>query len=270
MQTNKLITIMILLTCIPSAYAWTDEQDLFTENETCEFNVNPIFNTSTVDNPYWFEQEKYLHGDKDILSPYFRSNDVMDYCMDYDICKYVWDSSTSSYVKSACCITITECITCEYKVDANGDGYYALPDNFESQMNDGFLIKRYFQEMLNSGQIECSDFTTTDDSGDNPDVFGINASADVGNTNLNAVYTGYVTLTGESEKLMNSQGQDYGFDMDSIGGEGGSGALANQLGLGELDEGSLATKGMFNMLFYAFIPVLFILLWMKMSNKVMK
>ena len=266
----KIISLLLILTCIPSGLAWTDELDMFSENETCEFNVNPVFNSSTIDNPYWFEQEKYLHGDKAVLSPYFRSNEVVDLCVDYDICKYVYNTVTTSYEKSACCITITDCITFIYKVDANGDGYYALPDNYASQMNDGFLIKRYFQEMMNSGQIECSDFTTTDESGDNPDVFGINASADVGNTNLNAVYTGYVTLDKDSEALMNPLGKDIGFDVNSIGGEGGSGMLAGKIGLGVQDSASLGLGKIFNIIFYAFIPFLFILLWLKMQNKVME
>lgn len=268
---KNIIILLIILICVPSTLAWTDEQDLFTENETCEFNVNPIFNSSTVDNPYWFDEAAYFHGnDKTVLDPYFRSNDVVDYCVSYQVCKYIWDSSISSYIKTACCISIEECVTTIYTVDAAGNGYFKAPDNLmTTQLSDAWLIQRYYQEMINAGHIDCSEFITTDDPGDNPDVFGINATANVGNTNLNAVYTGYVTISGEAKKLLMAT-QTYGFDINSIGGEGGSAGLSNQLGVGGLDEGSKATKKMFNMLFYAFIPLLFMLLWMKMSNKVMK
>ena len=271
MQINKLIIMIILLTSIPSSLAWTDEQDLYTNNESCEFNINQIFNSTTVDNPYWFDEVAHFHGnDKTILDPYFRSNDQIDFCQTYDICKYVWNPSTSSYEKTACCITITECVTLEYRVDAAGDGYFAAPDDLmTTQLTDALLIKRYYQEMMNAGYIDCSEFTTVDDPGDTPDVFGINATADVGNTNLNAVYTGYVTISGEAEKLLMAT-QTYGFDIESIGGEGGSAGLSNQLGVTGLDEGSKATKGAFTIIFYGLIPLLFFLLWIKMSNKVMK
>jgi len=61
---------------------------------------------------------------------------------------------------------------------------------------------------------------------------------------------------------------EHGFDVDGIGGEGGSGALYSELGFGEMDEGSKGTKRSFNILFYAFIPFLFILLWLKMATKI--
>jgi hypothetical protein len=268
---KQLFVLLLIFISIPSTCAWTDEQDLFTENETCEFNVNPVFNSSTVDNPYWFDETAHFHGnDKTVLDPYFRSNDVVDFCMTYDVCKYVWDSSTSDYIKTACCIQITECVTLEYKIDVAGNGYYATPDNLMTkQLTDALLIKKYYQEMINAGHIDCSEFITVDDPGDNPDVFGINATANVGNTNLNAVYTGYVTISGEAEKLLMAT-QTYGFDMASIGGEGGSAGLANHIGISGLDEGSKSTKSAFNTIFYALIPFLFILLWIKMQNKVMK
>lgn len=62
---------------------------------------------------------------------------------------------------------------------------------------------------------------------------------------------------------------EIGFDINSIGGEGGSGLLADKIGWGDIGNTSGNIKNIFGILFYAFIPILFIMLWLKMSNKVM-
>ena len=265
---NKLIGILILLCCAINVSAWTDEQDLL-GNETCEFNVNPQFNSSTVDNPYWFDTNRHLHAnDRSILDPYFRSNEVIDYCTDYDVCKYVYDDATSAYIKSSCCITIEECVTLVYTVDANGDSYFKAPDNLMTkQLSDAILIQKYYQEMINAGHIDCSEFTTIDEDGISPDVFGIEIDVDVGNSNLDTVYTGYVTLTEEAKKALMSN-QKYGFDYNSVCGEGGSGDLANTLGWGKMDATSKEHKNSFEVFFYILIPIIFVLLVMKVMSKV--
>jgi len=271
MQSNlKIIGTLILLCCAMNAAAWTDEQNLFTNNESCEFNINPIFNTSTVTNPYWMDYNRYVHNPGNgILDPALRSNDQVDLSFTYDVCKYVYNPSTSSYLKSACCITIEEVVTMEYKVDANGDGYYAAPESLMAKdLTDAKLVKRYYQDMINAGHIDCSEYTNIDESGEgHPDVFGINATADVGNDDLNMVYTGFVALTGDDEKEVMT-GMDYGFDMGSIVGEGGSGELANTIGWGELDTTSKEHMATFDVFFYTLIPIIFILLVFKMFGKV--
>jgi hypothetical protein len=250
--------------------AWTDEQDLFANNESCEFNINPIFNSSTVTNPYWMDYNRYVHNPGNgIIDPALHSQNQMDLSFSYNVCKYVYNPSTSNYVKSACCITIEEVVTMEYKVDANGDGYYAAPEGLMTKdLTDAKLIQRYYQDMINAGHIECSEYTNIDEAGDgNPDVFGINATADVGNDNLNMIYTGFVAMTGDDEREVMA-GQDYGFDMGSISGEGGSGNLANVIGWGKMDGTSKDFLGSFDMFFYTLIPIIFILLVMKMLGKV--
>lgn len=266
----QVLGVFIILCCAINASAWTDEQNLFTNNESCEFNVNPIFNSSTVDNPYWMDYNRYVHNPGNgILDPSLRSNDQVDLSFSYDICKYVYNPSTSAYVKSACCITISEVVTMEYRVDASGEGYYAAPDSLMTKdLTDAKLIQRYYQDMVNAGHIDCSEYTNIDEAGDGkPDVFGVEASADVGNDQLNHVYTGFVALTGDDEREVMA-GQEYGFDMGSISGDGGSGDLANTIGWGKMDEGSKGSKNNFEVFFYTLIPIIFILLVMKMLGRV--
>jgi len=270
MQLNLKITgILIVLCCAMNASAWTDEIDIL-GNESCEFNINPIFNSSTVTNPYWMDYNRYVHNPGNgILDPALRSNEQVDLSFSYDICKYVYNPSTSSYVKSACCITIEEVVTMEYKVDTNGDGYYAAPEGLMTKdLTDAKLIQRYYQDMINGGHIECSEYTNIDEAGDgHPDVFGINATANVGNDNLNMIYTGFVAMTGDDEKEVMT-GQEYGFDMGSISGEGGSGDLANVIGWGKMDGTSKDHMANFNIFFYTLVPIIFVLLIMKMLGKV--
>ncbi len=74
-------------------------------------------------------------------------------------------------------------------------------------------------------------------------------------------------MTGDDEREVMA-GQDYGFDMGSISGEGGSGNLANVIGWGKMDGTSKDFLGSFDMFFYTLIPIIFILLVMKMLGKV--
>jgi len=268
---NKIVGILIVLCCAMNVSAWTDELGLYTENESCIFNINPIFNSSTVNNPYWMDYNRYVHNPGNgILDPALRSNNQVDLSFTYDICKYIYNPATTSYVKSACCITIEEVVTMEYKVDAAGDGYYTAPDNLmTSGLTDAKLIQKYYQEMINTGQIDCSEYTNIDEAGNDgePDVFGINATADVGNDDLNQVYTGFVAMTGDDEREVMS-GMEYGFDMGSLSGEGGSGDLANSIGWGDIDGTAKEHIDIFNIFFYTLIPIIFILLIMKMLGKV--
>lgn len=270
-QKNKIVGILIVLCCAMNVSAWTDEQDLYPNNESCEFNVNPIFNGSTVNNPYWLDYTRYVHNPGNgIMDPALRSRDQIDLQQDYDICKYIYNPATSSYVKTACCITISEVITLVIDYDTNGDAYYRCPDNLLStHLTDAKIIQRYYQEMINTGQIDCSEYTNIDESGTdgNPDVFGINATVDVGNDDLNQVYTGFVAMTGDDEREVMA-GMEYGFDMGSISGEGGSGDLANSIGWGEMDGTSKEHMDSFHVFFYTLIPIIFILLIMKMLGKV--
>jgi hypothetical protein len=264
------ITILILLCCAINVSAWTDEQNMFTENESLDYGVNEIFNSSTVTNPYWFDESRYLHGDSDILSPYFRSNDQIDFCVSYDICKYVYNPVSGEYVKSACCVNIEDCITAEIYMESDGINYYRYPQNLEQHISDGFLIKKYMQEMMNAGNLDCADYLNIDESqGDNPNVFGINATADVGNDELSVVYTGFVTLTGESETLL-SQSPEYGFDTDSVCGEGGAGGFSQQVGWGDIGEAGERGRSTFEIMFYMIIPLLFMILSVQMIMKVIE
>lgn len=274
-QKDKIISILIVLCCAINVSAWAEEVNIVA-NESCEFNINPIFNASTIDDPYWFDLNRYVHTTGDpLIDPVLRSNTEVSPCIAYKICKHVYDSSTSSYVQSSCCIEIEECITMVYKVDVDGTGYYGLPDDLlTTQIDDARLIKRYYQTMINDGHIDCSEFINLDEASDGsgdydlyPDIFGINVTVNVGNTELNEEYNGYLMINGATEEELMG-GQDYGFDMEGISSEGGSGDIANVIGWGKMDETSRDHMGSFNIFFYTLIPIIFILLIMKMLGKV--
>lgn len=274
-QKDKVIGILIVLCCAMNVSAWESEVNIV-ENESCDFNILPIFNESTLTNPYWFDLNKHVHSAGDpLISPALRSNDQTTFCITYQICKYLYDSSTSSYVQSTCCIEIDDCITTVYKVDAGGTGYYALPDDLmTTQIDDAKLVQKYYQDMINAGHIDCAEFTNLDESSDGtgdydlyPDVFGINVTVNVGNTELNEEYNGYLMLNGDAENELMS-GQDHGFDMEGISSEGGSGDIANVIGWGKMDETSRGHMSSFNVFFYTLIPIIFILLVMKILGKV--
>lgn len=269
-QKDKLIGILLILICSQNSFAWTSEQNMFSNNESCEFNVNPIFNGSTLDNPYWLDYSRYVHNPGNgILDPALRSVDQVDLSFTYDICKYIYDPATESYIKSACCITVSEVVTMEVDFDANGDVFYSPPENLmTTQLTDAKLIKKYYQDMVNAGNIDCADYTNMDEAGNNePDIFGINATASVGNDQLNQIYTGFVKLSGDDEREIFS-GQEYGFGAGGVCEEGGSGDIANPVGWGSMGETSKSHKKSFEVFFYTLIPIIFILLILKMIGKV--
>lgn len=261
MQTNAkyLVITLILLCSISNVYAWASEVAMV-GNESLDYGIDPIFNESTVNDPYRYD------ADKQLINPSFRSNDAFTMCTSYFVYKYEWDGS--SYVKNTdCYISIDECIAMQYKVDANGEGYYGIPDNWESQVSDGYLIKRYFQSMLNAGNIDCAEWDNIDESV-KPDVFEIESDIDVNRFDLDESVTGYVILDDDAEKNL-KRIQDHGFDINSIAGEGGSGALSNMVGWGDMDETSKEHKNLFDIFFFTLIPIIFIMLIANVVGKIL-
>jgi len=101
-------------------------------------------------------------------------------------------------------------------------------------------IHEFFRE--DPERIE--DFNTDED---HPDILNVSTLIDVSRLGLDSDDYGYTSVTSEELQEIGKKiaGQGYGFDMNSVGGEGGSVGLANQLGFTGLDEGSKGTKNAF-------------------------
>lgn len=107
-----------------------------------------------------------------------------------------------------------------------------------------------------------------DTNQDHPDILNVTTTIDADGTELDSTNYGYTTVSQEGLKEIEKEiGGDYGFDVNSIGGEGGMGLLAGQVGWGHVDDTGRKTKAGFEYMFYAFIPMLFILMWIKFVNK---
>lgn len=256
----KLLCLFIVLCCAINVSAWSDESNI-EGNESLSYGVSTIFNESTVNDPY-----RYFDTDKELFNVDAVSNDPVEMCTTYYIYKYEYDTSTSSYVKNTNCVySIEECVTFVYRERNDGTPYWVCPD-MAQQMTDGYLIRTYFQSMLNGGHVACAEYEATDET-DKPDRFGIEAHADVDNDDLDQVFSGYVEFDTDTEREL-TKNQNYGFDIDSICGEGGSGDLANAVGWGSMDEASTEHKSIFEKFFYTLVPIIFVLLVLKMIGKV--
>lgn len=260
MSQNKLVLIVLLFCCVSNVSAWGSEVDI-AGNETCVFTFNFLYNDTDIDNPHLYgNQERVL------IPSTLRSNDMVTMCMEYKIWKKVWDGN--SYVNDSTCYhIITQCIDAIYKLDVDGKGYFYLDSTTHQQMTDGYLVKRYFQNMLNAGNIECAEYNNTEET-DKPDIFVFDAIADVGNNNLHQVYSGAITLDEDGENALKQDHYDYGFEFDGHTGNS-EGAIFTSVGWG----GGVSTAGSdmehyFHLIFYGLIPILFILAIFKMMGRV--
>jgi hypothetical protein len=100
---------------------------------------------------------------------------------------------------------------------------YVLPPNFNEQMSNGFLVKRYFQELINSDSQYCNQYNNSDDV-DKPDVFYSGVTVDAGD-GTEQLSTMYVDLDAHDENVMRDEESGYGISLDGRGGEGGSGFM---------------------------------------------
>ena len=258
-----LITTVFVMLLNPVS-AWDSETGL-AENESIDYGTNTIFNQSTLSNPYRYyayeEEFAFIH-------PSIRSNDRITINTEYSICKYIYNGT--DYIQDVtCCITIEENVNLEYKVDVSGTGYWGVPDGWESVVSDGFLIKRYFQEMLNAGHLDCAEYNNSEEIED-PDIFYATVEVDVGNGDISQTFTGALVLDSNAEIAIKNKGHDFGFNLEGLGGEGGD-DIFNDINLGSgLTSGSKKCKSTFDLLFYGIIPLFFMFAVFKMIQKVGK
>lgn len=259
MSQNKLVLIVLLVCCVSNVSAWGSEVAI-AGNETCDYGFSFLYNDTSIDNPHVYDREQTL------MSPNMRSNDAVTFCTTFKIWKKVWDGS--SYVNdSSCYHYITSCVDLVYNLDVDGVGYYSMDSTTQQQMTDGYLVKRYFQDMLNSGNIACAEYNNTDET-DKPDIFVFDALVDVGNDDLNQVYSGAISLNEDGENELKQDHYDYGFEFDGHTGNS-EGAIFTSVGWGS----GVSTAGsdmehFFHLIFYGLIPVLFILAIFKMMGRV--
>lgn len=262
MYLHKLIIIGLLLISIGNAYAW-DEETGQVGNETLNTGFNPFINMSSSEIPFEYTYEREIMN-MPFTQGSYTSNNAIAICTNYKIYKQIWDGS--SYVQiNNCNISIDTCINLDY--DANKK-QYVLPENYKDVMTNGFLVKKYFQELINSNDIYCSTYNNSDEI-KHPDVLytEINIDASDGNEYIGYIYT---SLDDNAEMELSSYGNiDYGFSNIGKGSDAGTGSIYQGLNL--YGSGGGDTTGMselFNLIFWALIPFIFILCVFKMIGKI--
>ena len=124
-------------------------------------------------------------------------------------------------------------------------------------------IKEYFKN--NTEDID--DFIPIGQS-DHPDILNVTIDINGNGTAFDQSVQGYVAMTEDDLKGMKStiDGQDYGFSLSGMGGEGGIGEIYSSVGTGGKRSGGMSD--IFKYLFYALIPILFILSIFNMITKI--
>jgi hypothetical protein len=259
----KILFVGILFMTIGITSAWTDETPP-QNNETLNIGFNPILNETTVNNPYPYGMYPELMDESLLMSSYI-SNDPITTCTSYIVYKQVWNGS--DYVQiDTCNITIDTCVNLVY--DPVTD-VYELPNNWDQVVSNGFLVKRYFQELINSDSEYCSTFNSSDDS-EFPDVFYTIIDVDVEDGEEHIAYM-YTSVDDEDIEILSSEDTDYGFALDGRGSGGGSGSIYEGINMYGSSGGDTTGMGAsFKTIFWCIIPLIFILAVMKLSGRVME
>lgn len=247
MQTNKLlIAIMIILTCMPLSIAYSEEGG--------------------------------LEGDESYSIEYTEGHDYYEW---KDPQHPNWyDPIVKLIIKIIAFFTTDETITVTHNVSKeswNGAAYESTGDESSfswdlthdaNQTATTITTLDPVEEFFRDDRERIDEFDTSED---HPDILNISTTIDADGTELDSDDYGYTTVSEENLKEIEKEiGGDYGFDLNSIGGEGGSGLIAGKVGWGAQDETSIELGKVFGIIFFAFLPFLFIMFWIKMSNKVMK
>jgi hypothetical protein len=265
MLLNKIILVGIFLICIPVISAWNTAGELY-DNETLNVGFNPVLNESEANNPYPYGLYPEFMDDP-ILKPSLSSLDPLTMCTTYTIYKQIWDGS--NYVQiDTCHISIDDCVDLQYNSITN---MYELPDTWAEHVSNGFLVKKYFQELINSDSEYCSEWNSSDS--EFPDVFYSYIGVDV-NTGTNYTAYMYTSVSDDDIETLTTEKipdyGDYGLDTDGQGSDAGTGGIYQGLNIYGADKDGMAsgTMGMFKQLFYILIPILFILCAFKFIGKV--
>lgn len=259
----KLIVIGLFIMSIGTAIAWTDEVAPV-GNETLNLGFNPALNETTADIPYLYGMDIDVMNQPLLMSSYL-SNDAVTVCTTYTLYKQIWNGTDYEQIIN-CNISIDSCVDLIYNPSKDA---YELPPNFQQVTTNGFLIKKYFQELINSDSEYCSQWNSTDDI-DFPDVMYTTIEIDVNDGNTYEAYM-YTALDGDDVETLQSGDIDYGFALDGRGSGGSSGSIYEGIDMyGSSDSDTSGMAAGFNTIFWCIIPLIFILAVMKLSSRVMK
>jgi hypothetical protein len=259
MLLNKIIIIGILLINIGSCYAWGDETPIV-ENETSNTIFNPFMNATDPENAFEYSYEREIMN-MPFYQGIYTSNNAISVCTSYKIYKQIWDGS--SYVQvDNCNVSIETCVNLNYDANKN---QYVLPDNYDDVTTNGFLVKKYFQDLINSDSVYCSNWNNSDEI-DNPDIFYTEIIVDTGEADN---YMGYIytSLDNRAEKELSKGKIDYGY-AEGKGSEGGSNQIYEGINLYKSGEGTDIDSSILSTVFFVLIPLIFIFSVMKLIMKV--
>ena len=248
---NKIILIGILLTCIPSVLAW-DSEGGYAEGEEIELEYVEgyhYFTYTTPEDPHWYDPLINLWIR---ISSYLFTDEEIE--VEVTVVQEIWSGTqyepTDPQVRSDNTRTLR-------------------PDANQSSVTNMALdpIEEFFKN--NTDVIET--FKTRNDDSEHPDI--LNVSLNITGAGLDIHEHGYTTLNDAAmdsiDDTINSP--DYGFVTSGRGSDAGSGGIYTGLNVysGEGDGTAEGMGGLFTMMFYTLIPILFIICVFKFISKAM-
>ena len=247
---NKLIIIgLLLFAFISSVNAYDEETGNLTEGEYYSVMMNPdyAYDGGSIENPVWYQPLKdYLIK----FEAYFtdHSEDIETQIF---VKKMVWKNN-------------------QYEEDDSHIYHKGFIRHFSKDNTERIEctldpVKEYFKN--NTDDID--DFTSLG-QGDHPDILNVTIDINGNGTVLDKSAQGYIAMTDDDLSNMKSTigGQDYGFSLSGMGGEGGIGEVYASVGTG--GERSAGMSDVFKYLFYDLIPILFILSIFNMIIKIIR
>ena len=255
MHYKKIIMIGILLTCIPSTFAWDSEGGM-TEEELFDIMFNQAYMHMDIDNPKWYDP---IAAIDDLLVSFtgFFTHTPPNLQVQVQIKKMVWDGSI--YVDDTDFVDLDSSTYFQFK--ANTSEEVAIP------------VYKHMKKVLNDNPCEYQGFKTVDEDKDHPDILNVSVSISEDGTSLDFDSYGYVTFTDAALNELESQNEltDYGFVSTGRGSDAGSGGIYTGLNVysGESDGTAEGAGDLFKQFFYICIPILFVICSFKFIAKVM-
>lgn len=254
MLQNKIILIGILLMSVSSVCAWDSEAGL-TEDELFDIQFNSAYMYMDDSNPKWYDPTAQLNDFLVTFEGYFTHTPPTIEAR-VQIKKMIWTGSY--YIEDTDFIDLDTSTYFELK--ANATETYPLP------------CFKHLKKVFNDNPNEFDDFKTVDEDKNHPDILNISVNIDADGETLDFESYGYITFTDAALTELESQteGTDYGFISTGRGSDSGSGGIyegLNVYGSGTGDGGA-GMGNAFSMLFYAVIPLLFIICVCKFVFKV--
>ena len=234
---------LLLSVCFASAY---DPEGGLNESEMYSVVFNPDYAyDGSMDNPVWYQPIKdYLYK----FNAYF-TNNAPSVETTILVRKMTWDYNNEKYIP-------TTGVWSSHKFTYFSNNGTEIP---QSNLDP---VKEYFK----NNTEDINDFTPVGQS-DHPDILNVSIDITSDGDALDRSAQGYIAMTQDDLSDMKSTigGQDYGFSLEGMGGEGGIGEIYASVGTGGERSGGMSN--IFKYLFYALIPILFILSIFNMITK---